>query len=156
MTNYPASEHRYKRSIDTSLALWAELLFIILPFLVTFIVLIYKGETSRFIYISEWSLAAAILSGQTAVKFISGLLLFERKFNLSIVTFIVSGLIVIILAPSLVMLSLILVSEQFLLWMGIAQIILFFLAVSSFLFLGKVIQALFEIDGDSKRVISNS
>jgi hypothetical protein len=59
---------------DSDAALWAELLFVFLPFLITILALSYNKNIVSIFYIPEWALAAAILTGQTVVKFISGLM----------------------------------------------------------------------------------
>lgn len=121
---------------NTDASLWAELLFTFLPFLITFIVLFYQGEILGLLFIPEWSLASAILSGQSIVKFIQSLLKYGKELNLGIVAFIISTLIVILLAPSLIVLSLILISSEPVWWLAIAQIIFFSLSLISFLILG--------------------
>jgi len=127
-----------KKLLDIKASLAAELLFTFLPFLVIFLVLAYTQEIPRMLYLPEWSFAAAILSGQAIVKFILGLLEFGDRVNLGIVALVVTATIVVILAPSLVVLSLILVTGSSPTWLAIMQIVLFVLAVVLFLFLGRV------------------
>lgn len=52
----------------------AEFLFVLLPLIVITLVFIFKGEHFAQITASpEWSISAAILGGQTLVRFVSGL-----------------------------------------------------------------------------------
>jgi hypothetical protein len=53
------SEKEKEITVRAICELIAEVLFIILPFIVTGIVFTYKGESSRLLYMPEWSLAAS-------------------------------------------------------------------------------------------------
>ena len=135
---------------DSDATLWAELLFVFLPFLITILALSYKKSIISIFYVPEWALAAAILTGQTVVKFISGLMKYGENINLGAVALVISGLIVLLLAPSLAILSFMLVSPTPVLWLGIVQIVFFCISVYMYLLLGKVSEKIinrFEVKG---------
>jgi hypothetical protein len=123
---------------DSDATLWAELLFVFLPFLITVLALAYKKSIVSVFFVPEWALAAAILTGQTVVKFISGLMKYGENINLGAVALVISGLIVLLLAPSLAILSFMLVSPTPVLWLGVVQIVFFCISVFFYLLLGKV------------------
>jgi hypothetical protein len=125
-----------KKKADINAALFAELFFNLLPIVILFIALSYTGSPLKIFSISEWSFATAILSGQSMVKFINGLLKFGKPVNLGATALVISLIIVFLLAPSLVILTLIIISPLPIYWLSIVQGILFILAVLAFLFLG--------------------
>ncbi|HZS45220.1 MAG TPA: hypothetical protein VFC63_08980 [Blastocatellia bacterium] len=90
----------------------AEMLFVILPLLVTGIVLEYKGQFHTLLDSSEWSFATAILFGQALTKFVSGLVSGKIRLEWQRVILLFTVLIVLGLVPSLMVLTLVLVSES--------------------------------------------
>jgi len=150
LSNHPFAHSKIPFT-DSDATLWAELLFVFLPFLITALALSYKENIISIFYVPEWALAAAILTGQTVVKFISGLMRYGENINLGAVALAASGLIVLLLAPSLAILSFILVSSTPVLWLGILQIVLFCISVFVYLLLGKISEKIvnkFEIKGN--------
>ena len=117
----------------------AEVLFVLLPFIVIGIVLFDEGHLSKVLYKSEWSFAGAILIGQTLVKLFSGFLSISgryrsiewQKISLAITLLFVLGLV-----PSLIVLTLVLKSEPPSTGLVIMQLILFSLGLIVFILFG--------------------
>ncbi|MGD0626392.1 MAG: hypothetical protein ABSB32_16945 [Thermodesulfobacteriota bacterium] len=101
----------------------AEVLFIGLPLLVLFIVLHYKQRDSGLLASPEWSFAAAILFGLGLVKLVDSITsrggVHGERVGLFCALVLVFGLV-----PSLVVLALVLLSEQPEVWLVATQIIL--------------------------------
>lgn len=118
--------------------LGAELLFILLPFVVTGIIFSSKGDFSKLLYIPEWSLAASVLIGQAMVKFISGILANRTSYSASWerVALAISFLIVVCLVPALIVLSLILVAATPSNGLALLQVLLFILGIIVFFTFG--------------------
>lgn len=120
-----------------ALGVIAESLFVLLPLLVLTIVLLYKGRSLRELLASpEWSFGTVIFIGQALVKLVSGLsqanrLVWEK------VAFVVSILIVLGLAPSLIILALVLTTDSPSITLIATQLVLFVLGFVAFLFLGR-------------------
>src|SRR5437870_4125445 len=94
-------------------AVLAESLFVLLPLIVLTIVLLHKGNGARGLFGSpEWSFAGAILLGQTIIKVVYAISSIRaRKYKLELIVLVVAGTIVLGLAPSLIVLSIMLTSE---------------------------------------------
>lgn len=124
--------------------LLAEILFLVLPFIVSGIIFTYKGNPMRLLYMPEWSLAASVLFGQALVKYISGILSGQGyKFvEAEAVGLAISILIVAGLVPSLLVLSLVLVSDVPSNGLATAQTILFILGLAAFIFFAGIGQSL--------------
>ena len=114
----------------------AETLLVLLPFVVMAIVLAQKGELSKLPYRPEWGVASSALIGLAMVRFVSGLLhagtliegvAWER------VLLLFAAILVFGLVPSLLVLSLVLVSKTPSGYLAAMQIAFF--AVSLFLFI---------------------
>ncbi|MDQ1591607.1 MAG: hypothetical protein QOG71_2234 [Pyrinomonadaceae bacterium] len=142
-------------SINTHCLLLAEVLFIILPFIVTGIVFSYQGVPLKIIYLPEWSLASSVLMGQALVKYISNILSSKGQRNLhwERVALSLSALIVFGLAPSLLILSLILVTDPFSKGLAISQIVLFLLGLLAFFFFGGYAPAWITIKSEEDKRI---
>jgi hypothetical protein len=131
----------------TFFVLGSELLFILLPFIVSAIVLNQKGEFTRLFYLSEWSLAASVLMGQSVVKLISGILSFVNenrgygRAHWEFISLLISGVIVLGLAPALIVLTLVLSASPPSKGLAVAQGVLFVLGLIVFLVVGGVGQA---------------
>lgn len=144
-----ANGTEWKKILDINASLGAELVFTFIPFLVTIIVLIYKGGSSEWLYIPAWSLAASVLSGKTIVKFFSGVLPYGKRLYFGTAAFMIS-LLFVILFTSLAIHILILISPPPPpLWLGRMQIAFFVISVVSFLFLGRVSQEMLLINDTS-------
>src|SRR5262245_4896390 len=76
--------------VDTRIVLSSDLLFVSVPFIVTAFVFWYAHKLPQFPEISEWAFAAAILTGQTITKFISGILGSRISIREPRVTFLVT------------------------------------------------------------------
>lgn len=140
------------RLTSTDFELFSELLFTFLPFLISFVIQAYKKEFSQIIIKPEWSLAAAILAGQTIVKFILGVMHSirdNRVLNKGFMALIITMLMVFLLAPSLVILTLIEVSmtnnNRPAAWLSVAQVALFIISSFSFIFLGRLRETLLDM-----------
>ena len=118
--------------------LGAEFLFILLPFIVSGIIFSHKGNYSKLFEMHEWSLAAAVLIGQSLIKFISGMLANRVTYTVhwERVAFAIAFLIVAGLAPSLIILSLVLVDGVHSPGLMIAQLGIFVLGVVIFFAFG--------------------
>lgn len=124
---------------DTVLGVIAELLFVLLPLVVVGIVLlVYRNEGLAALLVSpEWSFLAAILMGQSIVKFVTGML-GNRDLVPERIAATVAAVIVLGLVPSLTVLALILAEKKPGPLLVDAQIGLFALSLLAFVFLGGV------------------
>lgn len=121
----------------------AEVIFTILPLLLVLMVLFHVHRAGRLFTFPEWSFGAAILFGQSLVKFVSGLL---RGGAVAIgpVVLAVVSVIVLGLAPSLTVLTLTLLSlEQDTAvgparWLQVVQVVLFVFGALAYLGLGTI------------------
>lgn len=118
--------------------LGAEFLFILLPFVVSGIVFSSKGEYLSLLQMPEWSLAAAVLFGQSLVKFISGILANKGTYRArwERVALGIAFLIVVGLVPCLIVLSLILMRGHPSLALSFVQIGIFAFGVAAFFIFG--------------------
>lgn len=126
------SDNSKERKVQYNAIVTAEILFVLLPFIVIGIISFHKGDVSRIFSIPEWSLASAILVGQTIVKLISGLLAKPREIVWEKVALLLAILIVLVLVPSLIVLTLVMISEEVPLWLILFQVSVFFLSVFLF------------------------
>jgi hypothetical protein len=117
-------DQRKERRNDALQSVIAEVLFVLLPMIVIGTVLAVRGEIQRFIYIPEWSLVNAVIVGQSVMKMFSGVLRFDTRQpgNLLLT---VAGAIVLLLVPTLVVLSFILVSDHVAPFLAVVQLVLF-------------------------------
>src|ERR1041385_1381352 len=79
----------------------AEILFIVLPLIVTGIVLFFQDRGRELLITSEWSFATAILFGQALTKYVGGLVTGKIKFQWQRVLLFFAVLVVLGLVPSL-------------------------------------------------------
>lgn len=126
-----------EKEMNALLAAIGEVLFVVLPLLVLAIVFLGRGKTWFSLLASpEWSFGAAVLMGQSLVKFVAGVshigAIWER------VALVVSGTIVLGLVPSLIVLSLILTSDHPPIQLVVVQIGFFVLGVIIFILLGTI------------------
>jgi len=122
--------------------IFVEILFSILPMIILVIVHFYKGTLSSVFFLPEWALVAAVLFGQTIAKITSGAVAFAKKASISYqqVTLSVTLIIVFGLVPSLVVLTLILVSTTPSVGLTIGQLALFVLGIITFFLMGGTMQ----------------
>jgi hypothetical protein len=109
----------------------AEVLFIVLPLLVLGIVLRYKHLQHEILSSAEWSFAAAVLFGQGLVKLVGPVAerggIHAERVGMYFALILVLGLV-----PSLVILSLVLLSPHPGFWLTFAQITLCVLGFLTF------------------------
>lgn len=124
-----------KKASQTWGYLISELSFIFVPFLVMTIIFAYKMKLSQIFSEPEWSLASAVMFGQSIIKSYHG---FSKASHPGrILHYNIAGMFSLIilfgLIPSLIILSIIYTAEYDLpLWVIILQIFLFILAVFVF------------------------
>lgn len=107
-----------------------ELLFTLFPFIVIGIVYGYQNKINQLWTTSEWSVAAAVLFGQSIVK------LYALRLNSVVaerISLVSTFVMILGFAPSLIVLCLILLSENTPSYLIYAQIALFILSVCMFL-----------------------
>jgi hypothetical protein len=119
----------------------AEVAFAVLPLLVVLMVLIHARHSAHLFASPEWSFGAAILFGQSLVKFISGLARGGEAAT-GPVALIVALLVVFGLVPSLIVLTMTLQSAEMNLtpstWLQILQVLLFLAGAAMYLLLGTI------------------
>jgi len=121
----------------------SEFLFILMPFIVLAIVTSYKTSIIDLIHIPEWSLSAAILFGLTIVKLVAGSTV-AVGVHWQRAVLVISLFLVIGLVPSLIVLALVLISNEQVIGLTIAQFVLFSLAVFVYFYFGKAGHSLLE------------
>jgi hypothetical protein len=121
-------------------AVLAESLFVLLPLIVLSIVLLHKGNGARGLFGSpEWSFAGAVLFGQTIIKVAYAISsIRSRKYDLELIILVIACTIVLGLAPSLIVLSIMLTSDVPSVGMIYLQLVLFTLGLTVFLVIGMV------------------
>lgn len=114
----------------------AEALFAVFPLVVVAIVFCYEGRFLALLKTPEWSFAAAVLSGQTLVKLLSGTANLEEVTDYRFVGLVGASLFVLVLGPSIVTLTYIIMSESTGLIVVFSQIFIFILSVISLFVIG--------------------
>lgn len=122
-----------KSSKSVNSVIWGEFLFVILPLLVTSMVFKFQGNFLNVFALPEWSFASAIMAGQAIIRFVSGLVSVSEKIEWRRVILPLSLLITCVLTPSLVILSLLLVSKNPSNSLITTQLVLFFIASITYL-----------------------
>lgn len=119
----------------------AEVAFAVLPLLVVLMVLAHTGHSRHFFMSAEWSFGAAILAGQSLMKFVSGLAR-GGKAAKGPVALVLALVIVFGLAPSLLVLYMTLETIETKVdpsrWLQFFQVILFSGAAAMYLLLGTI------------------
>ncbi|MGI8548979.1 MAG: hypothetical protein ACR2M1_16935 [Gemmatimonadaceae bacterium] len=138
---------------DPGAGVRAELLFVVLPLIVLLLVLGVKaqgaiGQPQGFwklvLTAPDWSFAAAVLFGQSIVKFVSGIAASPRRRPWSRIAYVVSLVMVLLLAPSLTVLAFMLILPLPPLWLQALQLMLFIFGVVCFVVLGGAGQQLLD------------
>ena len=132
--------------VDTWIVLISDPLFVSVPFIVTGFVFWHAGKFRQFPEISEWAFAAAILTGQTITKFISGILGSRISIREPRVTFFITIVMVFGVVPSLLVLVTNLLEKEVQGAVGkplsrgliYAQLVMFVIAVVFYIILGGV------------------
>ena len=118
----------------------SELLFAGLPLVGVFLVFVYLGRPERWAHSAEWAFGAAILFGQTVVKFTSGVS--RGGAAAAPVALATTLLIVAGLAPSLLVLTMVLLASESQhepeVWLRRAQVGLFVVASCCYFVLGTI------------------
>jgi hypothetical protein len=123
------------------MGLAAEVAFAVLPLLVVLMVVGNAGHPNHFFSSPEWSFGAAILFGQSLMKFISGI---ARGGAAAIgpVAFVVALLVVFGLVPSLIVLDMTLQAVEAkgepAGWLQVSQVALFVLGALMYMALGTI------------------
>ncbi|EIJ36966.1 hypothetical protein [Thiothrix nivea] len=127
-----------RKDINTFSLLLSEVLFTMFPFIVIAITIFYKqGTTTSIFQYPDWAVAASVLNGQSVIKLISGAIASDIKTHWQRVALIVTLLIVVCFAPSLIILTLLLISDKPSDFLISAQLILFLLSFIGFFWIGK-------------------
>jgi hypothetical protein len=120
-----------------------EMAFLLVPFLVVAIGLLFKGDLSGLLYSPYWSVASSLFVGQLLVRCVAHLVQ-SRAHDAGIswekVVLTFSLLIVLGLVPCLLVLLLVLITNTPSIYLGIAQIGLFVIAFFLYLIFGQTIQ----------------
>src|SRR5258706_5428269 len=132
----------------------AEFLFALLPLIVLTFVLFFRGEhVFRIMASPEWSFGAAILGGQTLVKFVSGLSRSVRP-NWHRVSLAVAALFVLSIVPALTILALVIIAAQSPPpWLVAWQVIMFVVSIAMFVIFGTIGHLWFEHSANGREAI---
>lgn len=126
-----AKKAREKRAdFHAKLDATAELLFVVLPFIVIAITLAHRGELRTIFYLPEWSIVSAVIMGQT-IRTLVSLVLGEKVYKAPILLAL-TILIVFGLVPILVILSIVLIADKVSTALAAVQGTMF--CISAFLF----------------------
>ncbi len=137
-----ATAENQKAYQQAKVTLIIELLFVVVPFGVMFIVLSLNGKTGHMLQLSEFSFAGIILAGQALTKYISGALAKRRTDNnapsYSVLISVAAGLL--ILFAGLVLYRIVEIKEVsesdlstgLMIWQGV----IFVVGILMFIFLG--------------------
>lgn len=92
------------RQIDVLFGAYADVLFVILPYLVVALFRFWFLDLKSILYSSDLSIAAAVLGGLSIVKFILGLVIHPEMVNhREKLVFLLAGTVIGVLVPSLLM-----------------------------------------------------
>lgn len=108
----------------------SKLLFVIVPLLINAIVLVIHGHPKEFLTLSEWSILATVVNGQTIVKLSSAVLgrrVVEYQFQL-----IQAAFIALVFIPSVMVLVFILMASPVSLTMQLCQLAVFLVSAAIF------------------------
>jgi hypothetical protein len=136
MDDLQQSDDSERRDSSVYLGVSAEALFALFPLVVVGIVLSYDGRSSAIFSTPEWSFAAAVLSGQTLVKLLSGTAALSERIDHRFISLVGAGVFVFLLGPSIVTLTFIILIDQIPLAISIVQVIILLLSLAAFLFVG--------------------
>lgn len=135
-----------------------EIVFILLPFIVMTIIYVYENKLITILKEPEWSLASSVMFGQSIIKiihcmtrnsFMEKKTIYEYNLGAALAIFIVLGLV-----PSLIVLSLIFISNNTPEWLIVFQIILFITALIVFTTINRLqVQLEEEVEEKTKKQI---
>jgi len=129
-------EKEKRDDISVYLGVGAEALFALFPLIVIGVVLWYDGRLWSILETPEWSFAAAVLSGQTLVKLMSGTATLDERTDHQFISLLGAGIFVLLLGPSIVTLTFIILSDYTPLIVSIAQITILIFSLLAFLTIG--------------------
>lgn len=111
-----------------------EICFILLPFVVMLIILLYQGKITEIFNKPEWSFASSVMFGQTIIKLIHSI--GKKRENYVVYQYnagaFIAAIIVLGLVPSLILLALLFTTLIVPLWIIISQLVIFVLALILF------------------------
>jgi len=123
--------------------LLAEILFLLLPFLVLSLVFIRGGNISSIFSLSEWSFGACILFGQSLVKLVGGASDSNSRISTDYLRLYVTAIVVLGLVPALVLVVFTVDSAQngaaISAWIQVSQVFLFSLSIMVFVVVAFVV-----------------
>jgi hypothetical protein len=127
----PTDEQIKKKKLDrAATAAHSEILFVVLPFIVIAITLGHRGELNTIFFLPEWSIVSAVIVGQTIVKLASCVI--GKSVPRERVVFVLSGLLVCLLVPILVILAIVLTANKVSVTLAVTQAVLFVISVVFF------------------------
>lgn len=138
-----ASVDNQAEKTNAKIGIYTELLFALVPLIWILLILWYQKKTISILFVPEWSFTAALLSGQTITKFIAGLLVRQNANNVKVL-FILTLLILFLLSPSLLLLTLVQLSEKPDTRLAIAQLVMFLASLICFRVVGAAGQQMIE------------
>ena len=127
---------------NSALGIAAELLFVLAPFLVLFIIFAGQGKGASIWSAPDWSLASAVLFGQSIVKLMAGVTASNKDRPWEPTVLLAAVVLVLGLFPSLAILYCMVDEDGASTWCKIAQLIWFILAGVCFFLIGTVGQVL--------------
>ena len=125
------------KSQGTSLVLIADYIFYLLPFIILLIIRLAQNKFSDLLLISDWSIASTIMYGQLIVKLSSALASTNRDKKIPAITLYLTVLVCLGLVVNVVVYVLMLLMPST--GIGIAQLVLFFLASVCHFVFGAVV-----------------
>lgn len=141
------SKEKIKERSDARKFMYVDLGFILLPFILLLIIQSYKKTLNLLWENTDWAIAATILSGQTLVRYYSGLSKYQGKKNISGVS--IWGFLLLVLTIFCVVVFVILqIGQGHLLIFQILQIFLFLISIRISLVFGSIGQLLSELGRD--------
>ena len=130
------SEKEERDDVNVYLGVGAEALFALFPLIVIGVVLWYDSRLWSILETPEWSFAAAVLSGQTLVKLMSGTAVLDERTDHRFISLLGAGVFVLLLGPSIVTLTFIILSDCIPWVVSIAQITILIFSLLAFLTIG--------------------
>jgi hypothetical protein len=121
----PAKLQEEQESSKARIEAFSELLFVILPFIVIAITLGHRSELRTILFLPEWSIVSAVITGQSIVRISSTAMDRSLTVQKEPIVLILSVLLVCLLVPILVVLSIVLTSDKVSTALAAVQSVLF-------------------------------
>ena len=142
MTENPMEKTRSRfadpHAVNSLSLLLSEVLFILLPLIVLTVVLTFQKKNFELFHTPEWSFISTIFFGQILIKIIAAALSEEKTVHWQRIVLLASGLMVLGIVPSLLVLTLVLVSDTPSNALAVAQIALFIISAVLYFVIGRV------------------